>query len=65
MRKSLSQHFDVVVVIWVLALICSFSVVSLSRTRVAADHWSAPQNGPAWIVPTPDPAQQAQVQQAQ
>ena len=57
MRTSLSQHFDLVVVIWILALILSFSVVSLSKTHVAADHWSTPpQNGPVWVVPTDAPA---------
>jgi len=46
MRSSLNQHFDVVVVIWALALLVSFSLVSLSKANLSQDQWSsAPQSG--------------------
>jgi hypothetical protein len=51
MREAISRHFDVVVVVWVLALAVAWSMVTLSQARQAGDQWSnAPQNGPAWIV---------------
>lgn len=57
MRESLGRHFDVVVVIWVLALALGWSLVALSRADLPADQWSsAPQSGPAWVIPSDDPA---------
>jgi hypothetical protein len=53
MRASLNQHFDVVVVIWVLTLLFSFSLVSISKSNLTQDQWSsAPQSGPVWDYPT-------------
>ena len=53
MRASLSEHFDLVVVIWVLALVFSFSLVSLSKSNLTQDQWSvAPKSGPVWDYPT-------------
>lgn len=53
MRASLSKHFDLVVVIWVLALVFSFSLVSLSKSSLTQDQWSAaPKSGPVWNYPT-------------
>lgn len=52
MRAELTRHFDVVVIVWVLALFVAWSVITLSRaplTNAAWDH--APQSGPAWVVP--------------
>jgi hypothetical protein len=58
MRESIGRHFDVVVVIWILALALGWSLVSLSRAQLSADQWSAaPQNGPAWVFPSGNPAQ--------
>ena len=58
MRESLGHHFDVVVVIWVLALAVGWSMFSLSRATLSADQWSsAPQSGPAWVVSGGDSAQ--------
>jgi hypothetical protein len=58
MRETLSRHFDLVVVIWVLTLAVGWSLVSLSRAQLTADQWSAaPQNGPAWVIPSGDLAQ--------
>jgi hypothetical protein len=43
---------DVIVVIWTLALVVSFSLVTLSRAQLTNDQWShAPQAGPIWVVP--------------
>ncbi len=55
MRATLSRHFDVVVVIWVLALAVAWSSVALSRASLSADQWSVPQHGPAWVVPSGGP----------
>jgi hypothetical protein len=58
MRESLSHHFDVVVVVWVLALALGWSLVTLSRAQLPGNQWSgAQQNGPAWVIPSGDPAQ--------
>jgi hypothetical protein len=57
-RESLSHHFDLVVVIWVLTLALGWSLVTLSRAQLAQDQWTgASQNGPAWVIPSADPAQ--------
>lgn len=51
-RDALSRHFDVVVVIWALALVLAWSVISLSRADLTNDQWSgAQQHGPVWVVP--------------
>ena len=51
MRAELARHFDVVVVIWVLALAVAFSVVTLSRAQLSADQWTDQSHGPAWVFP--------------
>jgi hypothetical protein len=52
MRAELVRHFDVVVVIWTLALVVGWSVVTLSRTPLTNAQWDhAGQNGPAWVIP--------------
>jgi hypothetical protein len=57
-RETLSHHFDVVVVIWVLALALGFSMVGLTHSNLRPDQWSsAPQSGPAWVIPSGEPAQ--------
>jgi hypothetical protein len=57
-RESLSHHFDLVVVIWVLTLALGWSLVTLSRAQLAQDQWTGvAQNGPAWVIPSADPAQ--------
>jgi hypothetical protein len=57
MRESTSHHFDLVVVIWVLALAVGWSMCSLSRAQLSADQWSSPpQSGPVWVVSGADPA---------
>jgi hypothetical protein len=58
MRATIGRHFDVVVVIWILTLAVGWSLVSLSKAQLTADQWSAaPQSGPAWVIPSGDPAQ--------
>jgi heme A synthase len=58
MREALGRHFDLVVVIWILALAVGWSMVTLSRASLSADQWSsAPQSGAAWVVPSGDPVQ--------
>ena len=58
MRESLSHHFDLVVVIWVLTLALGWSLVTLSRAQLAQDQWTGvSQSGPAWVIPSADPAQ--------
>jgi hypothetical protein len=57
-RETLGHHFDLVVVIWVLALAVGWSMVTLSHAQLRADQWSsAPQSGPVWVVPSDNPAQ--------
>ena len=57
-RETLGHHFDVVVVVWVLALALGWSMVALSHSDLRTDQWSsAPQNGPVWVMPSGDPAQ--------
>jgi hypothetical protein len=52
MREIFVRHFDVVVVVWVLALAVAWSALALSRAQLTTDQWSSqPQNGPAWVVP--------------
>jgi hypothetical protein len=51
MRESLVRHFDVIVVIWVLALCVGFAVVSLSHSPLGYDQGSGwAQVGPDWVV---------------
>jgi hypothetical protein len=57
-RETLNHHFDVVVVIWVLTLALGFSMVTLAKADLRTDQWSvAPQSGPAWVIPSGEPAQ--------
>jgi hypothetical protein len=51
MRAELARHFDVVVVIWALALMIGFMIVTLSRAELTNDQWVNPYNGPAWVIP--------------
>ena len=53
MRDVLNRNFDVVVVIWTLALVVGFSLVSLSRADLSNNQWSAPAAGQAWVVTAP------------
>jgi len=58
MRETFGHHFDLVVVIWVLALVVGWSMVTLSKANLSADQWSSPpQSGPAWVIPSGGPAQ--------
>jgi len=57
MRESIDHHFDVLVVVWVLALALGWSFVAISRTPTQADWSTAPQSGSAWVIPSGDPAQ--------
>jgi hypothetical protein len=51
MRAQLISHFDVVVVVWALALGIAWTVVVLSRSQLSADQWSSePPSGPIWAV---------------
>jgi hypothetical protein len=52
MRAEIARHFDVIVVIWALALLVSLSIASLSRATLTNAQWDhASQNGPVWVVP--------------
>jgi heme A synthase len=52
MRAELARHFDVVVVVWVLALFVAWSVISLSRAPLSNAQWDqGPQAGAVWVVP--------------
>jgi heme A synthase len=56
MREELVRHFDVVVVIWVLALAVGWSMVALARAPLSDAQWSTgAQSGPAWVVPADSP----------
>ena len=57
MRESIDHHFDVLVVVWVLALALGWSFVAISRTPTQADWSTAPQSGSAWVIPSGDPSQ--------
>jgi hypothetical protein len=48
MRESIGRHFDVLVVVWVLALALGWSMVAIIRTPTQADWSTAPQSGPVW-----------------
>jgi hypothetical protein len=48
MRESISRHFDVIVVVWVLALALSWSMVAITRTSTQADWSTAPQSAQGW-----------------
>ena len=48
MRESVSRHFDVVVVVWFLALALAWSMVVITRTPTQADWSTAPQSGQSW-----------------
>jgi hypothetical protein len=50
-RAELIRHFDVVVVIWALALMVGFIVAGLTHSELTPDQWSFAQTGPHWIVP--------------
>ncbi|MGD0861911.1 MAG: hypothetical protein ABSA21_04040 [Candidatus Limnocylindrales bacterium] len=52
MRVELVRHFDVIVVIWALALVVGWMLVTLSRAPLSNSQWDQPpQSGPAWVVP--------------
>jgi len=52
MRAELARHFDVIVVIWALALLVGLSIASLSRATLSNAQWDhAPQAGPVWVFP--------------
>jgi hypothetical protein len=51
MRAAFAAHFDVVVVIWALALAVGWSVFAVSRSQTTNEQWSSPpQAAPAWVV---------------
>ena len=55
-RETLVRHFDVVVVVWVLALAVGWSMIALARAPLSDAGWSfGMQSGPAWVVPTDSP----------
>ena len=56
MRETLVRHFDVVVVIWVMALTFGWSIawVGAAGAAGAGTRWSAPPaHGPVWVVTPP------------
>jgi hypothetical protein len=48
MRESIGRHFDVLVVVWVLALALGWSMAAIARTPTQADWSTTPQSGPVW-----------------
>ena len=52
--EAINRHFDVLVVIWVLALALGFSLVTIARSDASPDQWSIPaaHSGAAWDYPT-------------
>ena len=51
MRESLVRHFDVVVIIWMLALCVGWTMFTLSRSPLGYDQGSGwAQSGPDWVV---------------
>lgn len=50
MRESFGRHFDVVVVVWALALAIGWSVAVIARAPTQADWSTAPQSGPMWNI---------------
>jgi hypothetical protein len=52
MRAQLVRHFDVVVVVWALALLVGLSIATLSHSQLSNAQWDhAPQAGAVWVVP--------------
>lgn len=54
MREMLTRHFDVVVVIWVLALVIGWSLIALSRAPLSSDQWLGVPSGQVWVEPSSD-----------
>lgn len=51
MRAEFVRHFDVIVVIWTLALLVGWSVIALSHAPLSNAQWDhAPGSGPVWVV---------------
>ncbi len=50
MRATFGRYFDVIVVVWAIALGMCWSVYAIGHAPVAADHWTAPNSAPAWFV---------------
>jgi len=51
MRAELVRHIDVVVVVWALALVMGWMLITLSRAPLSNAQWDhATQAGPAWMV---------------
>lgn len=51
MRATLAAHFDVLVVVWALALAVGWCCLVTGRAQPDPSQWSAPpQAGPAWVV---------------
>ena len=54
MRTTLAARFDVIVVVWVLALAVSWCCYAVSHAQLTDAQWSSTtQSGPAWVVPGP------------
>jgi len=52
MRAELARHLTSSSLSGRIALVVSFSLVTLSRAQLTNDQWSrAPQAGPIWVVP--------------
>jgi hypothetical protein len=50
MREAINRHFDVVVVVWVLALALGFSMISIAKSPAAGSWDTVPNSGPVWEV---------------
>jgi hypothetical protein len=48
MRETLSRHFDVVVVVWVLTLALAWSMVAITRSQTQPDWSTTTQNSQGW-----------------
>jgi hypothetical protein len=47
-----STRFDVIVVVWVLALATGWCWYAASRTAASGNQWDYSRTGPAWVFDT-------------
>ncbi len=56
MRETLGRKFDVIVVVWALALAVGWSFVTLGHDETGDTQWGHAQSGPVWLVNDSSPA---------
>lgn len=50
MRETLGHRFDVIVVVWALAIVVGWSFVTLGRSESGETQWGETPHGPVWVV---------------